>query len=76
MKLRVLEPAFAEIYAWDEALSVRFGPTFSGRRVDGVWFEVVAGEQARILRGREPDFKVAQPEQKPGLLPPTSRLSI
>lgn len=69
LKLRVLEPAFAEIYAWDEALSVRFGPTFSGRRVDGVWFEVVAGDEARILRGREPDFKVAQPEQKPAPMP-------
>jgi C_GCAxxG_C_C family probable redox protein len=65
LKLRVLEPAFTEIYAWDQALSVRFGPTFSGRRVQGVWFEVTTGESARELRAREPDFKVAQPEQKP-----------
>jgi len=64
LKLRVLEPAFSEIYAWDEALSVRFGPSFSGRRVAGVWFEVTAGDEARLLRAKEPGFKISQPEQR------------
>jgi|GEM_PF-255774 len=66
LKLRVLEPAFTEIYDWDEALSIRFGPTFSGRRVEGVWFEVTVGEEARAMRAREPAFRVALPEQRHG----------
>ncbi len=66
LRLRVLEPAFEEIYAWDDAIFVRFGPTFSGRRVEGVWFEVTVGEEARALRRLEPAFKLASPDQKPG----------
>lgn len=65
LKLRVLEPAFTEIYDWDEELSVRFGPTFSGRRVEGVWFDVTVGDEARVMRAREPAFRVALPDQKP-----------
>lgn len=65
LKLRVLEPSFEEIYAWDDAIFVRFGPTFSGRKVEGVWFEVTVGEEAKELRRLEPEFKVALPEQKP-----------
>lgn len=65
LRLRVLEPAFEEIYAWDDSIFVRFGPTFSGRRVEGVWFEVTVGEEARALRRLEPEFKLASPDQKP-----------
>lgn len=65
LKLRVLEPSFEEIYLWDDALFVHFGPTFSGRRVEGVWFEVTVGEAARELRKKTPEFKVALPEEKP-----------
>ncbi|GFE59884.1 replication initiation protein [Geobacter sp. AOG2] len=65
LKLRVLEPSFAEIYAWDDSIFIRFGPTFSGRRVESVWFEVTVGEKARELRKKEPEFKVAQPGEKP-----------
>lgn len=65
LRLRVLEPAFEEIYAWDDAVFVRFGPTFSGRRVEGVWFEVTVGDEARALRRLEPEFKLATPDQKP-----------
>lgn len=65
LKLRVLEPAFEEIYAWDDAIFIRFGPTFSGRRVESVWFEVTVGEEARKLRMQEPEFRMALPEEKP-----------
>jgi plasmid replication initiation protein len=65
LKLRVLEPSLEEIYVWDDAIFVRFGPTFSGRRVEGVWFEVTTGEEATELRKKEPEFKFALPEQKP-----------
>ncbi|MBU2702341.1 plasmid replication initiation protein [Sporomusaceae bacterium BoRhaA] len=65
LKLRVLEPSLEEIYAWDDAIFVRFGPTFSGRRVEGVWFEVTVGEKARKLRKKEPEFKFLLPEEKP-----------
>lgn len=65
LKLRVLEPSLEEIYAWDDTVFVRFGPTFSGRRVEGVWFEVVTGEEAKELREKEPEFKFSLPEQKP-----------
>lgn len=65
LKLRVLEPSLTEIYAWDDAIFVRFGPTFSGRKVEGVWFEVTTGEEAKELRKKEPDFKFALPEEKP-----------
>ena len=65
LKLRVLEPAIAEIYAWDEEMFVRFGPTFSGRRVEGVWFEVLTGDAARELRQEQPEFKFSLPEEKP-----------
>lgn len=65
LKLRVLEPALEEIYAWDDTIFVRFGPTFSGRRVEGIWFEVTTGEAAKELRKKEPEFKFALPEQKP-----------
>ncbi len=68
LKLRVLEPAFEEIYSWDDAIFVRFGPTYSGRRVEGVWLEITVGEEARELRRSEPEFKVALPEQKPSNL--------
>jgi len=64
LKLRVLEPALEEIYAWDDAIVVRFGPTFSGRKVEGVWFEVTTGEKAKELRKKEPEFKFALPEEK------------
>lgn len=64
LKLRVLEPSLQEIYDWDEAIFVRFGPTFSGRRVEGVWFEVITGEEARKMRIKEPEFKFALPEEK------------
>jgi C_GCAxxG_C_C family probable redox protein len=65
LKLRVLEPAFTEIYAWDQAIHLRFGPSFSGRRVEGIWFEVTSGAEARELRRLEPTFRVAEPEQQP-----------
>lgn len=65
LKLRVLEPSFEEIYGWDDTIFVRFGPTFSGRRVEGVWLEVVIGDKARELRKVEPEFKIALPEHKP-----------
>ena len=65
LKLRVLEPSLQEIYDWDNAIFVRFGPTFSGRRVEGIWFEVITGEEARTMREKEPEFKFALPEQKP-----------
>ena len=64
LKLRVLEPALEEIYAWDDAIFVRFGPTFSGRRVEGVWFEVIIGETAKQLRKEQPEFKFLSPEEK------------
>jgi plasmid replication initiation protein len=66
LKLRVLEPSLQEIYDWDRAIFVRFGPTFSGRRVEGIWFEVITGEEAEKLREEEPEFKFALPEQKIG----------
>jgi plasmid replication initiation protein len=65
LKLRVLEPSLEEIYAWDDAIYVHFGPTFSGRRVEGVWFEVKVGEEAKELRKKEPEFKFALPGEKP-----------
>ncbi len=65
LKLRVLEPSLEEIYAWDDAIFVRFGPTFSGRRVEGVWFEVTVGDKARKMREKEPEFKFSSPEEKP-----------
>jgi len=64
LKLRVLEPSLEEIYSWDDSIFVRFGPAFSGRRVEGVWFEVVIGDEARELRKHEPDFKFSLPEEK------------
>jgi len=64
LKLRVLEPSLEEIYAWDDAIFVRFGPTFSGRRVEGVWFEVMTGDAAKELRRRAPEFKFSLPEEK------------
>lgn len=64
LKLRVLEPSLEEIYSWDDAIFVRFGPAFSGRRVEGVWFEVVTGDEARELRKKEPEFKFSLPEEK------------
>lgn len=76
LKLRVLEPSFEEIYAWDNAIYVRFSPAFSGRRVEGVRFEVTVGEEAKEMRKREPEFKVVLPEQKPAkLFQATSHLS-
>ncbi len=65
LRLRVLEPSLQEIYDWDEAMAVRFGPTFSGRRVEGVWFEVLTGHEARELRKKEPQFRFAPPEERP-----------
>lgn len=65
LKLRVLEPSFEEIYAWDDSIFVRFGPTFSGRRVEGVWFDVTVGEEAKVLRKEEPEFRFARPNEKP-----------
>lgn len=66
LRLRVIEPSIQEIYEWDDAIFVRFGPTFSGRRVEGIWFEVITGEKARELRKKEPEFKFSSPEQKHG----------
>lgn len=63
LKLRVLEPSLQEIYDWDDAIFVRFGPAFSGRRAEGMWFEVTTGEEARKLRKKEPEFKFALPEE-------------
>ena len=65
LKLRVLEPSLQEIYDWDDAIFVHFGPTFSGRRVEGIWFEVTTGEKARNLRKKEPEFKFASADEKP-----------
>ncbi len=65
LKLRVLEPSLQEIYDWDREIFVRFGPTFSGRRVEGVWFEVTTGKAAAALREKEPEFRFAPPEDKP-----------
>lgn len=65
LKLRVLEPAIQEIYDWDKAIFVRFGPTFSGRRAEGIWFQVITGEEAEKMREKEPEFKFALPDQKP-----------
>ncbi len=65
LRLRVLEPSLQEIYDWDEEIAVRFGPTFSGRRVEGVWFEVKTGSEARELRAKEPQFRFAPPEERP-----------
>jgi len=64
LKLRVLEPSLTEIYAWDDTIFVRFGPTFSGRKVEGVWFEVTTGEAGQALRKKQPEFKFALPEEK------------
>ncbi|QDR81695.1 replication initiation protein [Sporomusa termitida] len=68
LRLRVIEPSIQEIYEWDDAIFVRFGPTFSGRRVEGIWFEVITGEKARQLRKQEPEFKFSSPEQKHGAI--------
>lgn len=65
LKLRVLEPSLQEIYAWDQAIFVRFGPTFSGRRVEGIWFEVTTGEKALQLREKEPEFRFSSAREKP-----------
>jgi|GEM_PF-1257221 len=65
LKLRVLEPSLAEIYAWDDTIFVRFGPSFSGRKVEGVWFEVITGDEGQELRKKQPEFKFALPEEKP-----------
>ena len=70
LRLRVIEPSIQEIYEWDDAIFVRFGPTFSGRRVEGIWFEVITGEEARALRENEPEFKFSPPEQKHGSIAP------
>lgn len=59
LKLRILEPAFREIYSRDDAVFVRFRPLFSGRKVEGVRFEVTVGEEARALRRLEPEFRIA-----------------
>lgn len=67
LKLRVLEPSLQEIYDWDRSIFVRFGPTFSGRRVEGIWFEVITGEEAEKSWENEPEFKFAPPEYKPHL---------
>ncbi|MBP2637900.1 MAG: Initiator Replication protein [Firmicutes bacterium] len=64
LRLRVIEPSIEEIYAWDDSVFIRFGPTFAGRRVEGVWFEVKAGEEARRVRQQYPDFKFSSPEDK------------
>ncbi|MDT8899805.1 replication initiation protein [Anaeroselena agilis] len=66
LRLRVLEPSIQEIYDWDGEIAVRFGPTFSGRRVEGVWFEVKTGDEAREIRKKEPQFRFAPPEERPG----------
>ena len=58
LKLRILEPAFKEIYSRDDAVFVRFSPLFSGRKVEGVRFEVTVGEEARALRRLEPEFRI------------------
>ncbi|WP_371379998.1 replication initiation protein [Sporomusa aerivorans] len=50
LKLRVLEPSLQEIYDHDDAIFVEFGPAFSGRRVNDIWFKVTMGEKARALR--------------------------
>lgn len=65
LKLRVLEPSIQEIYDWDKAIFVRFGPTFSGRRAEGIWFQVIKGQEAEKMREKEPEFKFALPEEKP-----------
>jgi hypothetical protein len=65
LKLRVLEPSLQEIYDQDDAIFVQFGPTFSGRRVEELWFKVTTGEEARKLREKEPKFKFALPKEKP-----------
>ena len=59
LKLRVLEPSLREIYEWDEAVFVRFGPVVSGRRAEGIWFEVTTGEAAKALRQAEPEIRFA-----------------
>lgn len=64
LKLRVLEPALQEIYDCDDAIYVRFGPAFSGRRAEGIRFEVTTGAAATELRSREPEFKFAPPVGK------------
>ncbi|SMC37490.1 replication initiation protein [Sporomusa malonica] len=64
LRLRVIEPSIEEIYAWDDAVFVRFGPTFSGRRVEGVWFEVKTGEEAKTLRKQHPEFKFSAQEDR------------
>ena len=53
LKLRVIEPSLREIYEWDDAIFVRFGPIFSGRRAEGIWFEVTTGHAAKVLRLQE-----------------------
>ncbi|MGL5512476.1 MAG: hypothetical protein ACRDBM_04445, partial [Sporomusa sp.] len=64
LKLRVLEPSLQEIYDWDDAIFVCFRPTFSGRRVEGISFSVITGEQAKKLREKEPKFKFAPSEEE------------
>lgn len=59
LKLRVLEPALREIYEWDEGIFVRFGPVVSGRRAEGIWFDVTTGEKAKALRQQEPEIRFA-----------------
>ena len=63
LKLRVLEPSIQEIYDWDDSIFIRFGPSFSGRRVEGIWVKVITGEVARELRKKEPKFKFETAEK-------------
>lgn len=65
LKLRVLEPSLHEIYEWDDAIFVQFGPVVSGRRAEGFWFEVTTGEAAKSLRQTEPEVRITPPEASP-----------
>ena len=64
LKLRVLEPSLREIYEWDDAIFVQFGPVASGRRAEGFWFKVTTGEAAKALRRKEPEVRIAPPGAK------------
>ena len=57
LKLRVIEPSLREIYEWDDAIFVRFGPAFSGRRAEAIWFDVTTGKTAKGLRQQESEVR-------------------
>ena len=66
LKLRVIEPSLREIYEWDDAIFVQFGPVVSSRRAEGIWFDVTTGEKAKALRQQEPEIRFTTPREPTG----------